>query len=94
MYFRYEKRADIYLSTDLQAPVCRSGHSALAVGSNLVIFGGCNYRPLVDVSVLHTSSLTWSTPKLTTPQRGRMRPALQVEGGELRTFVDLTKKKK
>jgi len=65
-------------------PGRRSAHSAVTIGSKLLICGGTNgarYLPCSSVFVLDTAALRWSNP-LTTgiPLRPRLRPAL-VTGG-------------
>jgi hypothetical protein len=46
-------------------PPRRAGHSALAMGCQLIIFGGANgSRYLSDIHILHTPTVTWSSVQL------------------------------
>lgn len=50
------------------SPPRRAGHSAMAMGCQLIFFGGANGSVyLSDFYVLHTPTVTWSTVKLSIP---------------------------
>ncbi|KAJ8604847.1 hypothetical protein CTAYLR_001069 [Chrysophaeum taylorii] len=58
-------------------PRGRAGHSALAVGPHLLVFGGLNaQRFLNDFFVLHTPTRGWSTLRVENGPSARMRAAM------------------
>mmetsp|Transcript_35697 Transcript_35697/g.47078 ORF Transcript_35697/g.47078 Transcript_35697/m.47078 type:complete len:525 (-) Transcript_35697:259-1833(-) len=52
----------------------RSGHSTVAVGNHIVIYGGCNSQKyLGDWCLLHTQNMVWSQPRVEVTPTPRMR---------------------